>query len=399
MAKTFTARWVEAVQPDHDQTYAREYPDPLLPRHYLAVQPSGAKSWAIRYRLRGVPRKYTVGPYPLLGLAKARELARQALIEVDQGRDPGEQRKAARDAAANTFRAIAEDYLEREGKKLRTGKRQRAELARLVYPAIGDRPIGELKRSELVRMLDRIEDNNGTRMADVMLTIISRVMNWHATRDDDFRTPIVRGMRRQNQKERARTRVLDDNELRAVWAAAAAMGAPFGRLMQFILLTATRRNEAAHLRRCELDGDDWTIPAARYKTGHDHLIPLSSAAKAILDGMPAGDAGEWIFSDTRGYRPVSHFDRDKRILDKLSGVTGWMIHDLRRTARSLMARAGVPVDHAERALGHVMDRIRGTYDRHEYRREKQLAFEALAAQIDRIIHPQENVVPLRGAAS
>src|SRR5262249_55610481 len=244
----FTARWVEAVQPDPGQKHAREYPDPLLPRHYLVVQPSGAKSWAVRYRLDGVPQKYTIGSYPLLSLPKARELAREVLIPVDQGCDPGDDRKAARRqaeaAATNTFCAIAGEYLKREGVKLRTFKRQRAELARLVYPALGDRPIGEIKRSELIRLLDRIEDENGPRMADVVLTIISRIMNWHATRDDDFHSPIVRGMKRQKQKDHARSRVLDDDEIRAVWAAADAMGAPFGRLMQFILLTATRRNEA-----------------------------------------------------------------------------------------------------------------------------------------------------------
>src|SRR5262245_30048082 len=200
MARTFTARWIEAVRADSGQNHAHEYPDPLLPRHYLVVQSSGAKSWAVRYRLGGVTRKHTVGSYPLLGLAQARELAREALIQVDQGCDPGEHRKAARrqaeTTAANTFSAVTEEYLKREGRKLRTLKRQRAELARLVYPALGDRPISEIKRSELIRLLDRIEDENGARMADVVLTIISRIMNWHATRDDDFHSPVVRGMKR-----------------------------------------------------------------------------------------------------------------------------------------------------------------------------------------------------------
>jgi integrase len=401
MAKEFMPRWIETIRPEPGRRFAHEFPDPLLPRHYFVLQPSGAKSWAVRYRLGGIPRRFVIGPYPLLGLAKARELAREALIEADRGRDPGEQRKAARrkaeSTAASTLKAVAEEYLSREGKKLRTVNQRRAILERLVYPRLGKRPIGEIKRSEIIRLLDRIEDENGPRMADVTLMIVGKIMNWHATRDDDFLSPIVRGMQRQSQKERARHRVLSDDELRAVWAAAESMGAPFGKLIQFILLTATRRGEAAHARRCEIDGDDWVIPAIRYKGKHDHVVPLSGAARAIVDALPAGEFGEWIFSSNRGVRPIADFGRDKRKIDQRSGVTGWTIHDLRRTARSLMSRAGVPSDHAERCLGHVIGGIRGVYDRHSFRAEKARAFELLAGQVERILSPVENVVPLRGA--
>jgi integrase len=398
--RTFTNRWIETVPPGPIRI---EHPDRLLPGLYFIVQPSGAKSWAVRFRLRGRHRKFTLGSYPLITLAKARGLAREALIKARQGHDPGEEREAVRRRAegdaANTLQAIAEDYLAREGRKLRTAGQRRAILARLVYPKLGARPIGEIKRSEIVRLLDHIEDRSGPRMADVTLMVVGKIMNWHATRDDDFRSPIVRGMARQKQRERARQRVLDDTEIRAVWAAAETMGAPFGKFVQFVLLTASRRGEAAHARRCEIEGGDWTIPAARYKNKHDHLVPLSSAALAILDAVPASDFGDWIFSPNRGVRPMADFARHKRKLDQASGVAGWTIHDLRRTARSLMSRAGVPADHAERALGHVIGGVRGVYDRHGFHAEKARAFELLAGQIDRILNPQENVVSLRGAAS
>jgi integrase len=396
MAKQFTPRWLETIRPEPDQRFAREYPDPLLPRHYFVLQPSGTKSWAVRYRLGGTPRRFSTGKYPLLALGKARELAREALIEADRGRDPGEQRATARrKAETNTLRAIAEEYLHREGPKLRTANQRRAVLGRLVYPKLGRRPIGEIRRSELIRLFDQIEDDHGARTADIVLMVLTRIFNWHATRDDDFLSPLVRGMARQNQRDHARHRVLSDDELRAVWAAAEKTGAPFGKLVQFLLLTATRRNEAAQIQRCEIDGNDWTIPAARYKSKHDHLVPLSAAAHVLLDAMPASDLGEWIFSSNRGIRPFALFGRAKRTLDQASGVTGWTLHDLRRTARSLMSRAGVVSDHAERALGHVMPGVRGTYDRHAYHREKQAAFEKLAAQVARILNPQDNVLPLR----
>jgi integrase len=104
-----------------------------------------------------------------------------------------------------------------------------------------------------------------------------------------------------------------------------------------------------------------------------------------------------VFTTNDGRKPISSLSLFKRQLDAASGTEGWTLHDLRRTARSLMSRAGVPTDHAERCLGHVIGGVRGVYDRHEYHAEKQQAFEALAALIERIVTgAQAGVVQLRG---
>jgi integrase len=212
-------------------------------------------------------------------------------------------------------------------------------------------------------------------------------MNFHASRSDDFRSPIVRGMARG--AEQARSRILTDDELRAIWKATGEYPV-FGPLLRFILLTATRRFEAGHMRWAELNGDrTWIIPAARYKTNLDHVIPLSAMALSVLPMA----RGEFVFSKN-GHQAMGGYERHKRAIDEASGVRGWVIHDLRRTARSLLSRAGVPSDHAERCLGHVIGGVRGVYDRHEYIEEKARAFEALAAQVERIISPQDNVVPM-----
>jgi integrase len=136
------------------------------------------------------------------------------------------------------------------------------------------------------------------------------------------------------------------------------------------------------------------IPAARYKTKSDFLVPLSVTARALLDKIPRVGRADFVFTSD-GRKSIAGFSKWKRRFDKACGVNGWTLHDLRRTARSLMSRAGVPSDHAERALGHVLSGVRKTYDRHEYYSEKQRAFEALAAQIGRIINAQEQVGPLR----
>jgi integrase len=200
-------------------------------------------------------------------------------------------------------------------------------------------------------------------------------------------------MARTKSKERARDRILTDGELRAVWKAAQASTGPFGYLVRFVLLTATRRNEAARMVDTELSGEDWIIPGARYKTKIDHVIPLSHAARDLLESVTRIKGVPYIF--TTGSEPISGFSKFKAAFDEECGVNGWTLHDLRRTARSLMSRAGVDADHAERCLGHVIGGVRGTYDRHAYHADKKRAFESLAAQINRILNPQENVIPMR----
>jgi integrase len=261
----------------------------------------------------------------------------------------------------------------------------------LVYPAIGSIPIADIRRSDIIRVLDAIEDNAGPVQADRTLAYMSRIFNWYASRSDDFRSPIVRGMRRTKPKERARDRILTDDELRKVWRTAQANGV-FGALVRFILLTAARRDEAAKMQSSEIVDGDWTLPASRNKTKVELVRPLSRAALSILDAQPKG---QWVFS-IRGTGPIASIYPAKIAFDKACGVQNYVIHDLRRTSRSLMSRAGVDADIAERCLGHVIPGVRATYDRHEYHREKQMAYEQLASLIEGIVRGDAKVVPIRG---
>src|SRR5262249_17854383 len=206
------------------------------------------------------------------------------------------------------------------------------------------------------------------------LAYLRRVMTWHASRSDTFRSPIVRGMARTRPSQRRRQRVLSDDELKAMWQAAEASQGAFSRFVQFLLLTATRRTEAADMRRSEVVGEEWAIPQERYKTGLELVLPLSPAARAVLDRVPKVGKSGFVFT-TDGKRPISGFSKFKRTFDADMLVAlrkqdpevtmpRWTLHDLRRTARSLMSRAGVPSDHAERCLGHILPSVRGTYDRY-----------------------------------
>jgi integrase len=315
-------------------------------------------------------------------------LATEARGLLEAGEDP-----STITAAAESLKAICEEYLSREGSKLRTAQERKKTFNRLVYPILGAVKIDAIRRTDIVRLLDKIEDERGPVMADKTLALLSKVFSWHASRSDEFRSPIVRGMRRSKPNERARERILTDDELRMVWKRTEVNGT-FGAFVRFILLTSARRSEAAGMTWGEIDVAVWTLPASRNKTKVDLVRPLSRMAlDQLVDGSKT--KAQFVFP-TRNGKPITDFGKYKLEFDKASGVKGYTLHDLRRTARSLMSRAGVNADIAERCLGHVIGGVRGIYDRHEYFEEKKRAFELLAGQIERIVNPQANVVPMRG---
>jgi integrase len=420
-------------------------------RVYVGV--SGAKSFIMRYRLNGKLQKLTLGPYspdearkdgkepeaPKVGdsltLAAARMLAAETLLRKNRGVDPvAEKRRskeARRQAAADTFEAIAIEYLKREcgmrvdaegeatfnRSKKRSGPEQYRMLQRQVLPSLGDKPVIEIKKSDIIRLLDRLADGElkndkgkliegGEVAADRCLALIRRILNWHAARSDDFRPPLLKGLARTKASEQARDRILNDDELRIIWKISGEMEGSFPALIKFLLLTAARRAEAAEMPWSEIDGTEWVLPKERNKVKRDLVRPLSEAARAVLEALPKIEGSKFVFT-TDGRRPLAGYSKPKARFDeavlaqlrkedqKAEPLENWTLHDLRRTARSLMSRAGVPERHAEQCLGHVIGGVQGVYDRHRYIDEMRIAYEKLAAMIETITNPTDNVVFLK----
>ena len=396
MARGFTDIAIKHLKPGDKR---REIPDPGARGLYAIVEPSGFKSFAVRFRFDGKPKKLSLGN---ISLSAARKAAAHALHEVKEGRDPTTTKKAAKAerkiVEANTLAAITAKYftiecgLQRDGEtltfngKLRSANRRFADVRRLVLPVLGNRPVSQIRRSEIVALLDKIEIDHGPTQADAILAFVRRIFSWHAARDDDFRSPIVRGMVRSKPKERERRHILTDDEIQKVWNTNAE--GPFSAFVKFLLLTGARRNEALGLTWDEIKDDVWELPASLNKTKLPLTRPLSAAALALIESQRR-DGSRYVFA-------TSTDGKAKKRFDTATGTSGWTLHDLRRTARSLMSRANVNSEHAERCLGHVIGGVRGVYDRHHYLPEMKRAYDALAALIERIANPpKDNVTPLR----
>ena len=222
---------------------------------YVWIGESGIRSFVVRYRYQGKPRKVTLGRWvskeaktdPQLGepmsLGQARRVAADIMVKVKCGHDPAADKKQsrheAREAAENTFEAIATQYMQREGSKLRTARNLDRMLRRQAFPALGDIPIAELKKSHIISLLDEIEDGSGPVAADRLLSLIRRILYWYAQREDDYQPPLLRLEPRKKASEQARDRALDDRELAAVWKVSGEWDDPFAKLVKFLLLTAS----------------------------------------------------------------------------------------------------------------------------------------------------------------
>ena len=369
----------------------------------VRVTANGTRAFVLNYRLRGREHRFTIGAWPDWSALKAVREARNLRQRVDRGENPIEDR--APSPTTVTVASILDDFMARhvrnKNQPLRSADEYESAFNRLVKPRIGNLGIYEVRRSHVIKMLDEIEDANGPVMADRTLAYVRKAFNWYATRDDQFNVPIVRGMARVKPKERARTRILSDDEIRILWPVLDEAGT-FGALAKTLLLTAQRRDEVAHMQHNEIGREGiWAIPAERYKTKRPNFVPLSKAALAVIAAQPKHEDCNYVFP-SRAKTPYSGFGKSKAKLDKavfavmkkqarkgakVEPIPNWTLHDLRRTAKTLMVRAGVRPDISERVLGHVIAGVEGTYDRHSYADEKRDALEKLAEMIERILNP------------
>ena len=370
---------------------AKRYPvaDPEQRGHYVRVMPKGPNVFCCVVRdPYGKQVWVTLGSNDVMTIEEAREKARSVIKRVRAGLEAFEPLAVRPDL----FRAVAEDWLKRH--VAAKGLRSRPEIERVlnknVYPFWAERSFVDLRRSDVAKLLDHVQDNGGPSAADHVLAIVRGISSWYSTRHDDYVSPFVRGMRRTDPGSRTRDRILTDDELCAVWKAAEASGT-YGALVQLLLLTAQRRDKVVTMKWSDLSQDGvWTIATERGEKGNPGSLTLPKRALEIIARQPRLMNNPYVFAATRGAGPLNGFNKRKAAFDIACGVTGWTLHDLRRTARSLMSRAGVRPDISERVLGHVIAGVEGVYDRHRYDEEKADALVRLADLIESIVNTPAN---------
>jgi integrase len=365
------------------------YWDAGYPGFGLKVTPKGRKVFIVLYRTAGAGsklRKYTIGPYGRVTLHQARVTAQKVFAAKLDGRDPAvEKREAKRRVVADRV----EDLLEMFIAQRLSQNRSPGEISRLLRREVGrpwaDRSIHEITKRDVVEVVTAIEQRGAPVAANKTLKSIKTFLRWCVGRAVLDQSP-AEGVPLP-AKEVARDRVLDDEELARLILAARQMGGPYGGIVELLALTGQRREEIARLTWPELDLERrvWTIPKSRTKNAKAHLVHLSEQSMAVL--TRADHRGPYVFS-LLGTKPFQEFSRAKRVLDQLSGVTGWRLHDLRRTCVSGMARLGIAPHIADKILNHQSGTISGVaavYQRHEFLPERQAALDLWGAHIGQIL--------------
>lgn len=394
-----TDRFVANVKADPSKRV--EVPDAVLPGLYLVVQVSGAKSWAARYRHQGRPRKLTVGSYPAIGLAAARELAREALGQVAKGTDPAAVKAAEK---TRTFAAVAALFVQRYCKAhQKNWWRTERLFESYVLPKWRDRDFASIKRDEVNALAWELVER-GPTVSNHVLSRLKTLWAWAVEEGLAEASPCDRVKRKSATK--ARVRNLTDDEIRIVWQAWGQQGWPAGDFQKLLLVTGQRRSEVAGLTWGEIDLDAklWSIPAERMKSGRPHLVPLSTLAMEIISRLPRFTAHEFLFPTwqraTRTWGPLSSHGPAKSRCDYLVAAAGhemapWVWHDLRRTCRSNLSRLRVPSEVAEAVIAHAVPGVRGTYDRWAFLPEKAEALESWAGLAADIVDPARKIIAFR----
>jgi integrase len=381
----FTRSAIDNLKPKADRYLVRNKD---LSGHYIRVYPTGKRvHYALTRDVDGKQVWHPIGDATLLTPDEAEDHARTALKAIRRGEDR---------AGPQSFQAEADKWFKRhvEAKGLRSASHIKLYLNRHILPAWAGREFTTIRRGDVTLLLDAIEDTSGPVAADKALALVSNICNWFATRHDDYSSPVIKGMRRSNPKERARTRIFSDDELRVIWKAAEANGS-FGAFVRLLLLTGQRRDKVATMRWEDVAGDVWTIPAEKREKGNAEALRLPQVAIDIINAQPHFAGNPFVFAGTGRVQLQNHTTAKRQFEAKLPPMPQWGLHDCRRTARSLMARAGVRPDVAERVLGHVQAGVTGIYDRHDYREEKAHALKALAGLIENIVNPPtKNVVSI-----
>ncbi len=422
-----TDKLVKALRPG-DRRF--DVLDALCPGFLVQVQPSGRITFQLRSRIgANWPVRRVIGQHSHLTVEQARRTARQWLELLHQGGSPEVARQTARDeqkrardaaaaAVANTVAVVADKFIARKLKEQRRGKAVANIIRNELLPAWDNRPIGDISHRDVREAVDKVIERGAATYAHNVLDATRALFAFAVDHDLIEHNPCDRLKRRHViGHKKHRERVLNDDELRALWRASGRLGYPFGPLYQLLVLTGARLNEVSGARWREFDfnnNNTWTVPAERFKAGHQHMVPLTDDAIAVLRELPRFRRGDCLFSTSFGDKPVNGWSKAKQRIDRLMLQTlralarlrgdepaevrlePWVNHDVRRTVRTRLSALRVQDHIAEQVIGHGRRGIARVYDQHKFEVEKREALDKWQALLRSIVAPPpSNVVALR----
>lgn len=372
--------------------------DTVLPGFGLRVTYGGTKSFQIMVRVGGRQRRKSVGRYPAVTLADARERAREYMEQAEKGQHPEAGQVMPNGGTAGVgpvdeFEKIAARFIEEYQKpRNRTWWRVERQIKSDLVPYWAGRSIRDIRRPEVRALIQEKAAEHPTQ-ANRVLATVRKFFNW-CLENDLLETSPAAGVRPPSP-ENDRERVLSRPEIRAVWGAFGRIGQPFGDVFKLLLLTGQRRSEVANIRVREVDwfGGVWTIPPERAKGGHGHQVPFNLDMRFILNGYvntPDRTPDDLLFTGRQSGEALTSWPRAKEQVDHISDVTDWRLHDLRRTAATGMATAGVPRHTISRVLNHAEGGVTNIYDRYSYFAEKEDALNRWNTRLSWILEEDDS---------
>lgn len=410
--RRFTDQMLERMRPPAKGRL--ELGDEVVPGLVVRMTPRGAKSFSVIYKvpgeggvsatgrlMAGRQHRITLGQYPLVGLAQAREKAREVLAPVSEGRDP---RPARREANllrhTNTVETVAKRFIDQDAKRtVASWKNIERALDLHVIPRLGKTPIRDVRRADVHELLDELVAANKVGTAREVRKHLSRLFNWAVDRELLTDSP-VHGLRRGDLDPNADAgRALTDDELRYIWRAAGDLGYPFGPWYQLLMLSGRRREEWAAARRSEIDAANRVhdLPKERHKSRRGHVLPLPDPAWKIIEGLPVWTGNDYhLLSTDAGKGHIKGFSKAKsrldegalklmRKIDPEAMLTPYRVHDFRVTCETRLADLGFNQDVRDAVLGHAKPGLQKTYNKHEYLDEKRAAMAAYSTHIMGIV--------------
>jgi integrase len=349
--------------------------DATIPGLSIRVTAKGTKTFSFKYRdANGRERRIKIGRFPDLTLAEARKIAQTHRSEIANGGNPAEKKKHNK---VGTLSGLVLEFLERHASKNKSKAETERILNKEVLPKLGSRDFTQIKKGDVIKLIEGIADRGAPTLARNTLSAVRKLFNWAVSRDLLEASPCSGVV--APTKARQRDRCLTDAELEAVWRSTEILGWPFAPIVRLLILTGQRRAQIAGLRWSWIDFEQRqiTFPASTMKNGREHVVPMSTAIGKLLRSLPRFQEEDRVFParNHKSKNGPSGFSKTKVRLDTLSGVTNWVLHDIRRTVSTGMIAMGVADQTVESLLSHVIPGVRGVYNRHKYVEEMRIALE------------------------